>query len=117
MVKTRTRKIFADVTSRRGRTILVSLSILIGVFGVTALVGMGDLLVSQMEEDLNEDAIAMTHLYLTSTGGQLSVAENEAFMDTLRGLPGVTDVEGQAIYPTDWKAANASADARFNKGR
>ncbi len=116
MIKTRTRKILADVISRRGRTILVSLSIIIGVFGVTALIGMGDLLVRQMEEDLDENAIAMTHLYVISASEQLSLTENEAFLETLRSLPGVTDVEGQAIYPTDWKSATTGVDDKFEQG-
>ena len=120
MFSTRIRKILADVMSRRGRTILVSLSIIIGVFGVTTLVSMGDLLLRQMNADLDEDVIAMTHLYMIPNRDQpLSLAENAPFLDALRGLPGVTDVEGQAIYPTDWQSAGAVADsgtARFEQG-
>ncbi|MBZ0319685.1 MAG: ABC transporter permease [Anaerolineae bacterium] len=102
MSKTHLRKIFRDILSRKGRTALVVLSIMIGVFGVTTLAGMGDLLISQLNEDLDENEIAMTHVYVVSSGGQLSLDDNQAFIDSLRALPGVQQVEGQAIYPIDW---------------
>jgi len=72
MIGTRIKKIFRDVLSRKGRTALVALSITIGVFGVSALVGMGDLLVSQLNADLDEEAFAMTHVYVVIPGGELS---------------------------------------------
>ncbi|MCQ3933083.1 MAG: hypothetical protein DPW16_21750 [Chloroflexi bacterium] len=102
MSKTHLRKIFRDILTRKGRTALVVLSIMIGVFGVTTLAGMGDLLISQLNEDLDENEIAMTHVYVVSSGGQLSLEDNQAFIDSLRALPGVQQVEGQAIYPIDW---------------
>ncbi len=102
MSKTHMRKILRDILSRKGRTALVVLSIMIGVFGVTTLVGMGDLLISQLNEDLDENEIAMTHVYIVSSGGQLTLDDNQKFIDNLRALPGVQQVEGQAIYPIDW---------------
>lgn len=106
MTKTHIRKIFGDILAHKSRTVLVVLSIMIGVFGVTTLVGMGNLLISQLNEDLDQDEIAMTHVYIVSSGGQLSLAENQAFIDSLNALPGVEQVEGQAIYPMDWHRAN-----------
>ena len=38
MIKTRGRKILHDILSRKGRTALVSLSIMIGVFGAVTLI-------------------------------------------------------------------------------
>lgn len=102
MSKTHLRKIVKDIRLHPSRTVLVVLSIMIGVFGVTALVGMGDLLISQLNDDLNKNAIAMTHAYVVSSGGQLTLEENQAIIDKLDALPGVQQVEGQAIYPIDW---------------
>ncbi|HLA42650.1 MAG TPA: FtsX-like permease family protein, partial [Aggregatilineales bacterium] len=102
MSRTHIRKILGDVFSRKGRTALVVLSIMIGVFGVTTLVGMGNLLITQLNDDLDKDEIAMTHVYVVSIGGQISPEENQTFIDQLNGLPGVEQVEGQAIYPIDW---------------
>lgn len=103
MFRTRSKKIWRDVVSRKGRTLLVVLSILIGVFGVTTLVSMGDLLVTQLNNDLNEDDIAMTHVYVIAIGEPLSRADNQVFIDRLSAMPHVTRVEGQAIYPMDWQ--------------
>ncbi|MBN1201894.1 MAG: ABC transporter permease [Anaerolineae bacterium] len=105
MFRTRMKKIVRDISSRKGRTALVAVSILIGVFGVTTLVSMGDLLVSQLNEDLDEDKIAMMHVYVIALGEQLSQEDNQVFIDRLSVIPGVTQVEGQAIYPMDWRPA------------
>ncbi len=107
MSKTHFRKILSDIRLHRSRTLLVVLSIMIGVFGVTALVGMGDLLVGQLNSDLDQNKIAMTHVYVVSSGGQMSLEDNQALIDELSTLPGVERVEGQAIYPMDWHRADA----------
>lgn len=106
MSKTHLRKIFSDIRLHPSRSMLVVLSIMIGVFGVTALVGMGDLLTSQLSQDLNEDKIAMTYVYVISSGGQLSLEDNQAFLEQLSALPNVEQVEGRAIYPIDWQRAD-----------
>ena len=110
MIKTRTRKIFGDIMARKGRTALVVLSIVIGVFGVVTLVGMNDLVVSQLNEDMNPDEITMTHVYVISQGQPITMEENRAFLDSLSKLPGVQVVEGQAIYLADWKRAEEASD-------
>jgi len=113
MFRTRSKKILRDVFSRKGRTALVALSILIGVFGVTTLVSMGDLLVTQLDEDLDQDKIAMTHVYVIPLGEQLSREDNQAFIDRLSAIPEITRVEGQAIYPMDWRP---SGGGEFEQG-
>jgi putative ABC transport system permease protein len=74
---------------------------------------MGDLLVSQLNEDLDKDKIAMTHVYVVSTGGQMSLDENQQFIDQLAALPGVNIVEGQAVYPMDWRSPSSN---KFEQG-
>ena len=108
------RKIFADVLSRKGRTIMVALSIMVGVFGVVVLVSVGDLIVSQLEEDLQPDNIAMSHLFVANTGGEISLEENRAYTRALEALPGVVRVEGQAAYTVGWR--KAGDEGRFDDG-
>lgn len=100
-MKTRERKIIRDIWSRKARTLLVAISIFIGVFGTVTLFTMGDLLVRQLEEDLDQDALAMIRAYLAVPPG--ATPDNDAVLAALRDLPGVTAVEGQAAYPLYWK--------------
>jgi putative ABC transport system permease protein len=115
MLRTRGKKVFADILARKGHSALVILSIMIGVFGVTTLVGMNDLVVSQLNNDLKPEHIAMTHIYVDTPGQALSLEENQQYIDLLGGLPNVTDVEGQAIYFAYWQKAGADADAKFTE--
>ncbi|NLX11056.1 MAG: ABC transporter permease [Chloroflexi bacterium] len=91
-----------DVLSRKGRTALVALSILIGVFGAVSLMSVNDLLVKQIKSDINPDEIAMTRLYVSVPSAEAEV-DNEADLQTLRGLPGVTEAEGHVVAPVFWK--------------
>ena len=114
MIKTRTRKILSDIISRKGRSALVIISIMIGVFGVTTLVGMNDLVVSQLSDDLQPDHIAMSHIYLTTTSQTpLSAEDNAALIEDLYSLEGVTDIEGQAIYRVNFQNESDAASEDF----
>jgi putative ABC transport system permease protein len=105
MFKSRGRKIFRDIWSRKGRTAMASLAIFFGVLGVVILVSVGDLMVSQLKKDLLEPELAMQMIFVTLPG-EVEV-DNAAALETLQALPGVTDVEGRAVAPlpcgrTDW---------------
>lgn len=101
MVGTRFRKILRDIWSRKARTLLVSVSIFIGVFGTVTLFTMGDLLVRQLEADLDENELAMVRAFLAPSPD--AEIDNEALLATMRAIPDVTDVEGQAVNPVYWK--------------
>ena len=106
MLKSRGRKIFRDVWSRKGRTAMASLAIFFGVLGVVILVSVGDLMVSQLKADLKQDELAMQQIFVTLPGGV--EPDNAAALEALRALPGVTSVEGRAVAPlpcgrTDWE--------------
>ena len=108
MLKSRGRKIFRDVWSRKGRTAMASLAIFFGVLGVVILVSVGDLMVSQLKADLKQDELAMQQIFVTLPGGV--EPDNAAALEALRALPGVTNVEGRAVAPlpcgrTDWEEA------------
>jgi putative ABC transport system permease protein len=100
MFRTRFRKILRDIRSRKVRTALVSVSIFIGVFGTVTLFSMGDLLVRQMRQDLDQNKLAMVRVYLALPPA--AQADNAQLLATLRSQPDVTTVEGQAVYPISW---------------
>jgi putative ABC transport system permease protein len=97
MFKTRQRKIAGDILSRKGRTALVSLSIFIGVLGVVTLFSMGDILVSRLKKDIQEDKLAMVKIGLTPAGSGVEAADNAPLLDYVQSQPGVTVAEGQII--------------------
>jgi hypothetical protein len=111
MIGTRTRKILRDVWARKLRTLLVSSSIFIGVFGVVTLVSAGDLLVAQLEQDLQEDRLSMLSLGLTVNSA--TPVDNDAALAPLEDYPGVETVEGRAVYPLYWRLPGEDG---FNDG-
>jgi len=100
MFRTHRRKIIGDIVSRKTRTLLVSLSVFVGVLGVVVLVTMGELMTRQLEKDLNPSEMAMLRVYLDQP---IQRVNNESVLELLRSRPGVTDVEGQAVYGFQWK--------------
>lgn len=119
-MKTRGRKIFADIWARKGRTALVSLSIMVGVFGVALLVGVGDIFISTLRADMPPDKIAQIKMYTVLPFGELDaeatndiLAEIEAADDA---LPGLEHVEAQAVYALGWKFMDDPAEGRYRDG-
>ncbi|MBI5961168.1 MAG: ABC transporter permease, partial [Chloroflexi bacterium] len=111
-MRTRLTKIRRDLWSRKVRTLLVSSSIFIGVFGVVTLFSTGELLVNQLEKDIQQDRLAMTRIVLTVSRD--TQVDNPAHLATLGALPGVTTVEGRAVYPVYWRLPG---DEKFVEGR
>ncbi|NDJ78834.1 MAG: ABC transporter permease, partial [Chloroflexi bacterium] len=110
MFQTRAIKIFRDIVSRKGRTALVVLSILVGVFGVTVMMSLADLIISQLRSDLDPDEISHNHVYVAAPGTSVAVEEDLGYLERLRELPDVVDVEGQAVYAVYWRQAGADED-------
>ena len=101
MIRTRGLKILRDIWARKVRTLLVSASIFIGVFGVVTLFSTGEILIGQLEKDIDQDRLAMMRTRVTVNSG--AEVDNAAILDTLRQQPGVAAVEGRAVYPLAWK--------------
>ncbi len=57
MLRTRGRKIFRDIATRKTRTALVSASIFIGVLGVVMLFSMGEIFVDRLETTMPEEKL------------------------------------------------------------
>ena len=92
MFRTRVRKIWGDIFARRGRTALVSIAIFIGVAGTIALFSMGDILVGQIQEDINEDELSMLYVFTYVNVGDTVI--DDAYLGNIREIEGVTDAFG-----------------------
>ncbi len=111
MFGSRTRKIFREISGRKGRTALASIAIFVGVLGVVILFSVYDLVTTQMEEDLKEDELAMLDVFVALPGP--AEIDNAAYIEMLEALPGVENVEGRANNPLSWKLPD---DERFETG-
>ncbi len=96
MLRTHIRKIFSDLRKYRFRTALVSASIFIGVLGTVALFSMGDIIVSQIEEDLNPIHMAMLNVTINTVNADM--IDNDAHLVTLTAQPEVTVLQAYAEY-------------------
>jgi ABC-type antimicrobial peptide transport system permease subunit len=95
MIKSRTRKIWGDVWARKGRTILTSMAIFIGVAGTIALFSMGDVIIRQLQEDVKEDDLAMLTAFVAINAGE--TADNDIYLQNLwetDEISGLTEVMG-----------------------
>ena len=101
MFRTRTLKIIRDVTIRRTRTMLVSLSVFVGVLAVVVLITLGQIITRQLEKDLIPSETAMLRIFVSPNPDQTTDPQKD--LDTLRAYPGVTTIEGQAVYEFKWK--------------
>ena len=111
MFRSRWRKIFRDVSERKGRTAMASAAIFVGVLGIVTIASMGDLLVSQLKQDIKEEELPMQGVSVSvPSGAQL---DNTAYLEALEDFPGVTRVEGRAIRPLSWKLPG---EAKFEDG-
>ena len=72
---------------------------------------MGDLLVSQLNEDLKEEELPMQQAFVSAPSG--AELDNAGFLEALNAFPGVTLVEGRAVRPVSWKLPGA---VRFQDG-
>jgi len=101
MLRTRNLKIFRDITARKRRTALVTLSVFVGVLGVVAMTTMGQLVSNQLEKDLVPEEMAMMRLFVETPRG--ARIDNSSVLQLLRVQPGVTAIEGQAVYEFKWR--------------
>ena len=82
---------------------MASTAIFVGVLGVVTLLSAGDLLTSQLKQDLRQEDLAMQAVFVSAPGG--SELDNEAYLRALEEVPGVTRVEGRAVQPLGVEAA------------
>ena len=96
-MKTGYRKILRDLWREKGRTLLVVLSITVGVFAVGLVASMSDLMLSNMTGSFRDSNPAHVTLYLR---GAIS---DDSVLDNLARLPGVAGVEGATQIGARWR--------------
>lgn len=101
MIKTQNRKILRDIWARKSRTAMVAISIFIGVLGVITLSSVGELTIDKLENEIDQDELAMLWVYGSVPSN--SNPDNAAYLEELRQLEGITDVEASANYPVYWR--------------
>ena len=96
----RLRKSVADVTRRKGRTLLVTLGIFIGVLGLTVINSVEDTLIN---------AFAYTRGYqATQPDFQMTVDRlDPALLPTLRGVANVKTVQYVSLLSVCWQPSDA----------
>lgn len=107
MRRTQTIKIWRDITLRKRRTVLVALSVCIGVLGVVAMGTMGTLISRQLERDLIPREMAMLRVFVETAPGE--TIDTDATLELLRAQPDVVRLEGQAVYEFGWKRPGEDA--------
>lgn len=88
-------KAWRDLTQRKIRTLLVVLSIAIGVLGITVVLGTGEQLSSRLQDSYLE-ANPADMVAVTAPLSSDKLAE-------LAALPGVMSVEGAFVFNTRWQ--------------
>lgn len=110
------RKIWGDLWTRKGRTLLVSLSIFIGVAGVVTLITAGDLIVKQFQTDIQEAELPMVQafLFVPPSEGDVELDDQAYLADLKKAFPDITEIEGEANNPLYWKFDDEN---RFHEAR
>jgi len=84
------------------------MSIFIGVLGVVTLISAGDLLITKLEQDIQEDELAMTRSTVQLPNLALAQSvDNAAVLERIAQLEGVTVVEGRAVNEVNYRKAGA----------
>ncbi len=94
------RKSFADVTRRKGRTLLVVLGIFIGVFGLTAINTAEDALFAAVTFSMSGQA---THPDIVLDVDHL----DPSLVPALQSVAGVKTVQYQTVFGTQWHVNQA----------
>ena len=114
MTGPRWRKVIADLTHSRSRTVLVILSIAIGVFAVGSML-TARVVLERGTDDALEAANPASAVLVTEPFGPALVEET-------RALPGIADAEGRARLPVRLRTGDtwsnlALRHRRFRRGR
>jgi putative ABC transport system permease protein len=108
MLSPRWRKVARDLLHQKTRTVLVVLSIAIGVFAVGMILHTSVLVARQVEEDYARSRAANATVY--------AAAIDEEMLDVIRHMPEVEDAQGRVgltvrvqVAPDEWKPLSLRA--------
>ena len=106
-MKTAFRKIWRDLWRNKGRTLVVILSIAVGVMAVGMVVSGNRLVLGQMARSHIESNPSHAMIWLSGLAGEETVS-------SLGRIPGVKDIEGYSEASVHWKT---SLDGEWQDGR
>jgi putative ABC transport system permease protein len=113
MIAPRWRKIFRDLWSNKTRTLLVALSIAVGVFGVGTVTHTFTIVQNEMMAAYPKSNPASATLYLD--------AFDDSLIQTVRRMPGIADVEARTalnvrvrVAPDEWRPLGLYTIPDFN---
>ncbi len=98
MIAPRWQKVWADLWSNKTRTVLVVLSIAVGVFAVGSLATTFQVVLADMESDYQSVNPHVATLYTDPF--------DDAVLSTARRVAGVSDVDGRLTFSTRMKGAD-----------
>jgi putative ABC transport system permease protein len=105
-MKTAFRKVWRDLWRNKGRTIMVILSIAVGVMAVGMVVSGNQIVLNQMRKSHIESNPSHGILFLSGLVGEDTIR-------SLKRIPGVEDIEGYADATIRWKS---SLDSEWHDG-
>lgn len=97
------RKAMRDLTTRKMRTVLVALSVAVGVFGVSAVCGLS----SALKDSLDDKYFASNPPDIQLSTSPLA----PPVLDQLRGTPNVEGLEGRLTVFSQWKPRGESTSS------
>jgi putative ABC transport system permease protein len=93
-----------DIAQRKVRTMLVSISIFVGVLGVVTLTAVGDLLIHEIEEEYVPEEMPMMGLGIAPDEGVDETTINyDMVLSQLATYPGATIVQGVILNDVYWR--------------
>ena len=116
MLRPRWRKVIRDLWGNKTRTLLVVMSIAVGVFAVGVIVSTQILLSTDL---------SASYMATTPSSAILSVSPfDDDLVETVRRMPGVLEAEGHRsmnvrlqVGPNEWRTLNLDAIQKFDQQR
>src|SRR5690349_12054489 len=95
-MRTALRKVWRDLWNNKGRTLLVVLSIAVGVLALGMITASNNLMIRQM-------GVAQVASHPSNVAFNVAGPLDEDIVKSVARLPGVAEAEGLAVYGLRWK--------------
>src|SRR5687768_12904944 len=102
MIRTRGRKVLRDILARKGRTVLVSMAIFIGVLGTITLCSTSFIITGQLNQDIQQEELPMMEVFLAADKEQ-TYEDAEYLANLKEAFPQITETMGVASNISQFK--------------
>jgi putative ABC transport system permease protein len=118
MFRTHLRKILRDISARRVRTALVAASVFIGVLGVVTLYSLGDILISTLEDAIDESQLAMVYVYVGPGDVSVETESPDDYIPAVReAVSGLNEIQGMTLLSFYWWPSDQDVTSPPHEGR